>query len=113
VSCLFCQIAEKRISSKAVFESSDVYGFHDVHPQAPVHVLFIPKKHVPSIQGVSPQDGAILPALFDAANLSAKELGVYEKGYRLVINCKTDGGQTVDHLHLHLLGGRLMSWPPG
>lgn len=113
MNCLFCQIAEKKIPSKPAFESAEVLGFHDIHPQAPVHVLFVPKQHVAGVDELNTKNQACLPALFAAANQVARELQIHEKGYRLVINCKSDGGQTVDHLHLHLLGGRRMTWPPG
>ena len=113
MNCLFCQIAEKKIPSKTAFESKEVYGFHDIHPQAPVHVLFVPKQHISDVSELNSQNESCLPALFGAANQVARELNVTEKGYRLVVNCKADGGQTVDHLHLHLLGGRRMTWPPG
>ena len=113
MSCLFCQIAEKKIPSKPAFESDSVYGFHDVHPQAPVHVLFVPKQHIPDADAITSSTESFLAPLFAAARKVAHDLNINEKGYRLVINSKSDGGQTVDHLHLHLLGGRRMTWPPG
>lgn len=113
MSCLFCQIVERKIPSKAAFESKDVLGFHDMHPQAPVHVLFIPKQHVAGVDELNSENQACFSAMFAAANQVARELQIHEKGYRLVVNCKSDGGQTVNHLHLHLLGGRRMTWPPG
>ena len=113
MNCLFCQIVERKIPSQIAFESGDVLGFHDVHPQAPVHVLFVPKQHIAGVDELNSKNQAQFLALFAAANQVARDLKIHEKGYRLVLNCKSDGGQTVDHLHLHLLGGRRMTWPPG
>ena len=113
MNCLFCQIVEGKIPSQVAFESGDVLGFHDIHPQAPVHVLFIPKHHLAGVDELNSKNQAQFLALFAAANQVARDLKIHEKGYRLVLNCKSDGGQTVDHLHLHLLGGRRMTWPPG
>ena len=110
--CLFCGIAERKIPSAVVFENDRVLGFKDVKPQAPLHVLFIPKKHIANVYELDRADG-LLDELVSAANHTALKENVQERGFRLVINCKADGGQTVDHLHLHLLGGRKMTWPPG
>ena len=88
-------------------------GFDDIHPQAPVHVLFIPKQHISGITEISADNQVCLADLFAAANQVAKEKNLRDRGFRIVINSKKDGGQTVDHLHLHLLGGRRMTWPPG
>lgn len=112
-SCLFCKIARKIIPSDVVYETGGILGFRDIHPQAPVHVLFIPKSHVSGVHEVTQKREGCLEGLFIAANHVAREQKIHDSGYRLVINCKKDGGQTVDHLHLHLLGGRRMSWPPG
>jgi histidine triad (HIT) family protein len=111
--CLFCKIAARSVPAAVVYESEDVIGFKDINPQAPIHILLAPKKHVSNLQEVSRLGLKSLDHLFHGANDLAREYKVHESGYRVVINCKKDGGQTVDHLHLHLLGGRPMHWPPG
>ncbi|MBI3252203.1 MAG: histidine triad nucleotide-binding protein [Candidatus Omnitrophica bacterium] len=111
--CLFCKIADREIPSTVVYESESVLGFNDIRPQAPVHILFMPKRHISGIHEVTARNVGEAGALLLAANEVAREKGLSEAGYRLVVNCKADGGQTVDHLHLHLLGGRRMTWPPG
>ncbi len=111
--CLFCKIAEGQLPSTKVYETAKVLGFKDAHPQAPTHVLFIPKKHIEGVERIAESDDSTVTDLVIAANQTAKDMGINQRGYRLVINCKRDGGQTVDHLHLHLLGGRPMHWPPG
>ena len=113
MSCIFCQIVERKIPSKTAYESKDVLAFHDSHPQAPVHVLLVPKEHIAGMQEIDSKNQSCLLTLFTAANQVARELQIHEKGYRLVVNCKSDGGQTVDHLHYHLMGGRRLTWPPG
>lgn len=112
--CLFCKIASGDIPSKKVFEDDDVIVFHDIEPKAPVHVLIVPKKHSQSVNHMSAEDmAAVMPAMYRAAKQAAVELGVHDSGYRLVVNTGEEGGQTVAHLHMHLLGGRSMQWPPG
>lgn len=113
MSCVFCSIVERKIPTKIVLETEEVLAFHDAQPQAPVHILFVPKKHVSGIHELSTDGRIPLDALFLCANEVAKKLNIAERGYRLVVNCKAEGGQSVDHLHLHLLGGRKMNWPPG
>jgi histidine triad (HIT) family protein len=112
MDCLFCKIATGAIPAKHLYENDDVLAFPDINPQAPVHVLLIPKKHLASHAHATPEDTAMLGQLFAAAGEVARQLGL-SNGYRLVINTGPDGGQTVDHLHVHLLGGRHMTWPPG
>lgn len=110
-ACLFCRIVRKEIPAKIVAETADCVAFRDINPQAPVHILVIPRKHVPSAASV---DGpALVGKLTSLATDLAKSEGIAEAGYRLVINTNADAGQTVFHLHLHLLGGRHMAWPPG
>jgi len=109
--CLFCRIARKEIPARIVAETDDCLAFHDVDPQAPTHVLIIPKAHVTSLDGVSDPLVAGRVALLAAA--VARSLGVAASGYRVVLNTGADGGQTVHHLHAHLLAGRAMRWPPG
>ncbi len=112
-NCLFCQIAEKKIPANIAFEDEYVIAFHDVAPQAPIHILIIPKKHIGTINDFSEQESHLLGHMVLTAKKLAKELEVADDGYRLNINCNQHGGQTVFHTHLHLLAGRQFSWPPG
>jgi histidine triad (HIT) family protein len=112
-ACLFCKIVLRKIPAAVVHETGGVLAFNDIKPQAPVHILFVPKTHVPGVDEIGQQNAAVVGDLVTAANQVARERGIAQTGYRLVINCKDDGGQTVGHLHLHLLGGRAMHWPPG
>ncbi len=109
--CLFCKIIKGEIPSTKVYEDDRVYAFYDIDKKAPEHILIIPKKHMSSMLEL--QDGEIAAALFFAANIIAKEKNLDETGFRTVINTGKDGGQTVSHLHMHLLGGRSLAWPPG
>ncbi|PTM59487.1 histidine triad nucleotide-binding protein [Desmospora activa] len=111
--CIFCQIIDGKIPSQKVYEDADVLAFNDIHAQAPVHVLVIPKKHIASAQELGEKDGALLGKIFTVIKRVAEEKGLAEKGYRIVNNCGEDGGQTVHHIHFHLLGGRQLTWPPG
>ena len=110
-SCLFCRIASGEIPSAKVAETETAFAFRDIDPKAPTHVLVIPRVHVPSLSAVS--DPAMFGDLLSFAALVARSEGLEENGYRVVINNGSDGGQTVDHLHLHVLGGRRLTWPPG
>ncbi|MCE5234579.1 MAG: histidine triad nucleotide-binding protein [Clostridiaceae bacterium] len=112
-NCLFCKIAAGEIPCNKAYEDDAVLAFHDIAPQAPVHVLIIPKKHVGDVTALVPDDAALWFHMAEVANKLAKELKVDEKGFRIVTNVGADGGQSVNHLHLHLLGGRSMKWPPG
>ena len=112
-NCIFCKIVRGEIPSKKIFEDDEVLAFHDINPGAPVHFLLIPKRHIANLSETKADDSALLGRLVFRANELAAELGCRENGYRLVINCKSHGGQTVDHLHLHVLGGRRLAWPPG
>lgn len=111
--CLFCKMVAGEIKPAVVYENDQVLAFRDIRPQAPVHVLIIPKRHIPTLDDLSPDDLAIAGELLLAASQIAQREGLSEDGYRTVINCRAHGGQEVYHLHLHLLGGRRMSWPPG
>lgn len=111
--CLFCKIADGRIPSDRVYEDDEVVAFRDIDPQAPVHVLVIPRRHIESADALTVEDAATVMAMFAAAQRVARALGVAESGYRLVTNIGADAGQSVQHLHLHLLGGRSLQWPPG
>ena len=110
--CLFCKIASGVIPVQRLHEDEHALAFPDIHPQAPVHVLIIPKRHIASHAHALPEDAAMLGHLLGLAGEVARTEGL-DNGYRLVINTGPDGGQTVDHLHIHLLGGRPMNWPPG
>ncbi len=109
---LFLKIAEKKIPARIVYEDEHCLAFHDINPQAPVHVLLIPRKVIPTHADVKPEDRELLGHLHLVAAQLADKLGISD-GYRLVLNCKERAGQTVPHLHLHLLGGRDLGWPPG
>lgn len=111
--CLFCRIASKEMPAKIVYEDDDVIAFRDITPQAPTHILIIPRKHISSNLDITDTDAGLVGKLFIVANRLAKEEGVDAGGFRTLFNCGADAGQAVFHLHLHLLGGRKMSWPPG
>jgi histidine triad (HIT) family protein len=111
--CLFCRIEKKEIPSRTVFEDDLAIAFEDIGPQAPTHILVIPRKHIPSTNEIGTDDNGLLGHLITTAGRIAREKNIAESGYRLVINCGPAAGQAVHHLHLHLLGGRQMHWPPG
>ncbi len=112
--CLFCKLVSGEIPSDVVFESEDVFAFKDINPQAPHHVLIIPKKHIATINDLDTDaDAALITQLIFTATRIAKDLKIDQSGYRTVFNCNDQGGQDVYHIHLHLLGGRQMTWPPG
>lgn len=110
---IFAKIIRKEIPADIVYEDEDILAFKDIAPQAPIHILLIPKKEIPTVNEITNEDIPIVGKLFFVAKKLAKEFGVDESGYRLVINCNRDAGQAVYHLHLHLLGGRKFTWPPG
>lgn len=110
---MFCSMVAGQIETKKVYEDDTTLAFHDIDPKAPVHILVIPKEHISSLREVEEGKKNILGHLLITASKLAEELGVSETGYRVVINAGPDAGQAVDHLHLHLLGGRRLSWPPG
>jgi histidine triad (HIT) family protein len=111
--CIFCRIAAGDIPADLVHEDDQVLAFRDIAPQAPLHALVIPRKHIPSVASVDDEDQGLMGRLVTVARDVAAAEGVASTGYRLVINAGSDGGQAVDHLHLHVLGGRGMGWPPG
>ncbi|MFO7653140.1 MAG: histidine triad nucleotide-binding protein [Candidatus Krumholzibacteriia bacterium] len=111
--CLFCKIAAGEIPADQVAADDHLLAFRDIDPQAPVHVLIIPRRHIPSVAALQDTDGEIMGRLMTAARDIAHREGVAERGFRVVINSGSAGGQSVDHLHVHLLGGRRMGWPPG
>jgi histidine triad (HIT) family protein len=109
MDCIFCQIASGKIPSDIVYQDEEVIAFRDIKPQAPVHLLIIPKRHIPSLEQLKEDDSSLVGRMVAIANQLAKEEGVAQKGYRLAINCGQEGGQLVPHLHMHLLGGRRLS----
>jgi len=112
MNCLFCKIVEGSIPSTAVYSDETCYAFADIQPKAPAHVLIVPRRHIASIAEAAPSDESLLGHLMLVAAQIARDKGL-GNGYRVVTNIGSDGGQSVDHLHLHLLGGRALSWPPG
>ncbi len=113
MDCLFCKIIAGEIPSKKVYEDDLVYSFYDIDPKAPFHILIIPKQHIKSAAEIDDTNKEIVGHIFAVAAKIAKENNIAEKGYRLVTNIGEDGGQTVGHMHFHMLGGRSLQWPPG
>lgn len=112
MDCLFCKIIAGEIPSDKVYEDDAVLAFKDIDPQAPFHAVIVPKAHIASAAEISAANSAVIAKIFEAAAVIAKQQGL-ENGFRIVTNCGKDGGQTVGHLHFHMLGGRLLAWPPG
>lgn len=106
MDCLFCKIVNKEIPSKLVYEDEEIMAFHDIHPLAPIHILVIPKKHIASIVDLEKEDEQLIGKIFTIINKIAKQLGIDQKGFRVVANCGEDGGQEIKHLHFHLLAGK-------
>ena len=113
MDCLFCKIADGQIPAKKVFEDEDVIAFRDINPQAPTHILLVPRRHITTLNDLTSDDAALAGKLVLHAKQLAEQEGIAESGYRTVFNCNGDGGQSVYHIHLHLLGGRALRWPPG
>ena len=113
LNCLFCKIVNKEIAAKIVFENERILAFYDTNPQAPVHVLIVPKKHIAGLNDIGAEDSDMLGEIQNAAREIAKKENINIEGFRLVVNCGENAGQAVAHLHYHLLGGRKFSWPPG
>ena len=111
--CLFCKIASGKIPSDKVFEDSDLFAFRDINPQAPSHIVVVPKKHIATINDMAEGDSCLFGKVMLAIKKIAAKEGISSGGYRVVINCNSDAGQTVFHVHFHLLGGRKLQWPPG
>lgn len=111
--CIFCKIADKKIPARVLFEDDSLVAFQDIAPQAPVHIVIISKEHIEKLSDTGPSHAALVGRMVIAARDIARERGIEGSGYRIVMNCNKDGGQAVWHLHLHLLGGRAMHWPPG
>jgi histidine triad (HIT) family protein len=111
--CIFCKVIARELPSKEAYSSELTYAFHDLHPQAPVHVLIVPRLHLADASEVGPGQGPVLVEMLSAANSIAEREGVAATGYRLALNIGRDSGAEVPHLHMHLLGGRRLGWPPG
>ena len=111
--CLFCKIAAGEIPATLVHKDEHLIAFKDINPQAPMHVLIVPRRHIATLNDLGPEDDALIGSLFRVASDLARQNGLDQRGYRTVFNCNRDAGQTVFHLHLHLLSGRTFSWPPG
>jgi histidine triad (HIT) family protein len=111
--CIFCKIAAKKIQARIIYEDNLALAFEDINPQAPVHTLIIPKKHISTALDIVDGDHSLIGHLFHVASQIAKDKSIAEKGFRLVMNTNAEAGQSVFHIHLHLLGGRAMHWPPG
>jgi len=111
--CIFCKIISGEIPSKKVYSDDEFFAFRDVNPQAPVHILLVPRRHIERIVDLKDADASLMGKMILAANKIAQAEGIVEEGFRCVLNCNEHGGQSVFHVHLHLLGGRQMGWPPG
>lgn len=111
--CLFCKMVEGEIKADVVYETDSLFAFRDINPCSPVHVLLIPKKHIANLAELDDEDTLLMGEMMQAAKKIAEAEGLSESGYRTVMNCKEDGGQTVYHMHMHILGGRAFTWPPG
>ncbi|MEM5535125.1 histidine triad nucleotide-binding protein [Neptuniibacter pectenicola] len=112
MDCLFCKIINKEIPAQIVYEDEHVVAFNDINPQAPTHLLIIPRTHISTLNDISETQTSLIGHMVKSAATIAKQMGFDESGYRTVFNCNEDGGQTVYHIHLHLLGGKAMGWPP-
>lgn len=113
MNCIFCRIVRKEIPSRIIYEDDMVLAFEDIAPQSPIHILVIPKKHYSTVLDISEEDKELIGHIFMVINKIAKQKGFDEKGFRVVMNCHSQGGQTVFHVHFHILAGRQMHWPPG
>lgn len=113
MGCIFCEVTERKRPAKIIYEDELAVVFEDINPQAPVHTLVIPKKHIRTNLELKEEDNNLIGHLFQIANKIANDKGIAERGFRLVMNCNPESGQTIFHLHLHILGGRYMHWPPG
>jgi histidine triad (HIT) family protein len=113
MSCLFCRILAHEVPARILYEDEQLALIQDVNPQAPVHVLVLPRKHIATLNDLAPEDDALIGAMFRRAAAYAAERGIARSGYRTLFNCNAQAGQTIFHLHLHLVGGRTLGWPPG
>ena len=113
MDCIFCQIANKTMDAGIIYEDDEVVAFNDTFPKAPTHILIIPRKHIPTLDDVADDETLLIGKMVQTAKKLAADLGLSAPGYRIVMNCNEGGGQAVFHIHLHLLGGRALAWPPG
>lgn len=113
MDCLFCKIANKTLNTELVYEDDSIVAFNDINPKAPTHILIIPKKHIATLNDLADDETELVGHIVQTAKHLAKENNIAEPGYRILMNCNKAGGQEVFHIHLHLLGGRPMTWPPG
>jgi histidine triad (HIT) family protein len=113
MDCIFCKIAQGELPANIIYQNDAIVAFDDIHPQAPHHIILVPRKHISTLNDLKNDDKLMMGELIDAAAQLAKKLDLAEDGYRVVLNCNKSGGQTVFHIHAHLLGGRSMTWPPG
>jgi histidine triad (HIT) family protein len=111
--CIFCKMVSGEIKPDVVYEDEEVLAFRDISPQAPTHVLVVPKVHIETLNDIGPEQAGLIGKLYLAAQQVARQDGIAERGYRTLINCNAEAGQSVYHVHLHVLGGRPMKWPPG
>ena len=111
--CIFCRMARKEIKTNIVYEDDEILAFRDINPQAPTHILIIPREHIPTVLDIKEKDVSLMGRLYMVAAELARKENIDQPGFRLVVNCNRDAGQAVFHLHLHLLGGRRFNWPPG
>lgn len=112
-NCLFCKIAKGEIPAKLAYQDEQYVAFHDINPQAPTHILIVPRRHIRTLNDLTAEDNELVGGMFLVAQKLAREAGIAEPGYRVVFNCNHGAGQSVWHIHLHLLGGRSLHWPPG
>jgi len=113
MGCIFCDIISKKIPARIIYEDEFAVAFEDVNPQAPIHVLVVPRKHIATSLDIKEEEDALIGHLFQVANKVSQDKDIAKRGFRLVMNCNREAGQTIFHLHLHVLGGRIMHWPPG
>lgn len=113
MDCIFCKIIKGELPTDKVYEDENILAFNDLHPRAPIHQLIVPKKHIASLNDLTEEDTELVGAMVQTARLLAEKAAIAKSGYRTVFNCNKDGGQEVFHLHLHLMGGRALHWPPG
>ena len=111
--CVLCKIVAGEIPSSKVYEDDKILAFSDIEPQAPVHIIIIPKEHIESANAITPENSKVIAHIFETIPKLAKDLGIADSGYRVINNCGSDGGQTVPHIHFHLTGGRQFGWPAG
>lgn len=112
-NCLFCKIVKSEVPSNKVYEDDTVYAFYDINPTAPVHFLVIPKEHISCANDINQKNSKVIAHIYEVIAKLAKELGIDKDGYRIINNCGVNGGQTIGHLHFHVLAGRTLQWPPG